>query len=123
MAGKQIFCKLDGSQAYHCLQMADQRSIEMLASIFSSRTFAYRRLAQGLIRALTAFSNFMREYLDKLIKADQCTQYLLVDDIGISANNATRRRQVVQFSSRTIHWKNIVLSEKLSHQYIWIQDL
>ena len=30
----------------------------------------------------------MREYLDKVIKADQCAQY--VDDIGIAANNATQ---------------------------------
>ena len=88
MAGKRLFCKLDCSQAYHCLQMADQRSIEMLAFNFASRTFAYRRLAQGLSRALSAFSSFMREYLDKVIKADQCAQY--VDDIGIAANDATQ---------------------------------
>ena len=68
--------------------MADQRSIEMLAFNFASRTFAYRRLAQGLSRALSAFSSFMREYLDKVIKADQCAQY--VDDIGIAANSATQ---------------------------------
>ena len=88
MAGKRLFCKLDCSQAYHCLQMADQRSIEMLAFNFASRTFAYRRLAQGLNRALlpSAFSSFMREYLDKVIKADQCAQY--VDDIAIAANTA-----------------------------------
>ena len=86
MAGKKLFCKFDYSQAYHCLQMADQRSIEMLAFNFASRTFAYRRLAQGLSRALSAFSSFMREYLDRVIKADQCTQY--VDDIGIAANDA-----------------------------------
>ena len=86
MAGKKLFCKLDCSQAYHCLQMTDQRSIEMLAFNFASRTFAYRRLAQGLSRALSAFSSFMREYLDKVIKADQCAQY--VDDIGIAANDA-----------------------------------
>ena len=66
--------------------MADQRSIEMLAFNFASRTFAYRRLAQGLSRVLSAFSSFMREYLDKVIKADQCAQY--VDDIGIAANDA-----------------------------------
>ena len=88
MAGKRLFCKLDCFQAYHCLQMADQRSIEMLAFNFASSTFAYRRLAQGLSRALSAFSSFMREYLDKVIKADQCAQY--VDDIGIAANNATQ---------------------------------
>ena len=66
--------------------MADQRSIEKLAFKFASRTFAFRRLAQGLSRALSAFSTFMREYLNKVIKADQCAQY--VDDIGIAANDA-----------------------------------
>ena len=84
MAGKNLFCKLDCSQAYHCLQMADQQSIELLAFNFASRTIAYRRLAQGLSRSLSAFSSFIREYLDPVIKADQCTQY--VDDIGIAAN-------------------------------------
>ena len=58
MAGKNLFCKLDCSQAYHCLQMAEQQSIEL--------------------------SSFIREYLDPVIKADQCAQY--VDDIGIAAN-------------------------------------
>ena len=86
MAGKKLFCKLDCSQAYHCLPMADQRSVEMLAFNFASRTFAYRRLAQGLSSALSAFSSFMREYLDKVIKTGQCAQY--VDDIGIAANDA-----------------------------------
>ena len=36
LAGKSLFCKLDCSQAYHCLQMADQRSAEMLAFNFAS---------------------------------------------------------------------------------------
>ena len=87
LAGKSLFCKLDCSQAYHCLQMADQRSVEMLAFNFASRTFAYRRLAQGLSRSVSAFSSFMCEYLDPVVKADQCAQY--VDDIGIAAINAT----------------------------------
>ena len=87
LARMSLFCKLDCSQAYHCLQMADQRSVEMLAFNFASRTFAYRRLAQGLSRSVSAFSSFMREYLDPVVKADQCAQY--VDDIGIAANNAT----------------------------------
>ena len=86
LAGKSLSCKLDCSQAYHCLQTADQRSKEMLAFNFVSRTFAYKRLAQGLSRSVSAFSSFMREYLDPVVKADQCAQY--VDDIGIAANNA-----------------------------------
>ena len=87
LAGKSLFCKLDCSQAYHCLQTADQRSVEMLAFNFACRTFAYKRLAQGLSRPVSAFSSFMRKYLDPVVKADQCAQY--VDDIGIAANNAT----------------------------------
>ena len=45
LAGKSLFYKLDCSQAYFCLRMADQRSVEMLAFNFGSRTFAYKRLA------------------------------------------------------------------------------
>ena len=85
MAGKNLFCNLDWSRAYHCLQMADQQSIELLAFNFASRTFAYRRLAQGLSRSLSAFSSFTRRYLDPVIKADQCAHY--VDNFSIATNN------------------------------------
>ena len=84
MARKDLFCKLDCSQAYHCLQMADQQSIELLAFNFASRTFAYRMLAQGLSRSLSAFLSFIREYLDPVIKAIRCAQY--AKDNGIAAN-------------------------------------
>ena len=94
LAGKSLFCKLDCSQAYHCLQMADQRSVEMLAFNFASRTFAYKRLAQGLSRSASAVSSFMLEYLDPVVKADQCAQN--VDDIGIAANNATDLTQNIR---------------------------
>ena len=86
LAGKYLFCKNDSSQSYPCLQMADQRSVEMLAFNCATRTFAYRRLAQGLSRSVSAFSSFVPEYSDPVVKADQCAQY--VDDIGIAANNA-----------------------------------
>ena len=66
--------------------MADQRSMKLLAFFFASRRFAYRNLAQGLSRALSTFSSFMRGYLDRVIKADQCAQY--VEDISIIANDA-----------------------------------
>ena len=44
LAGKSLFCKRDCSQAHHCLQKADQRSVEMIAFNFASRTFAYKDL-------------------------------------------------------------------------------
>ena len=67
--------------AYHCLQMADQGSVEMLVFNFASRTIAYIRLAEGLSRSVSAFSRIMREYLYLIVKADQCFQYL--DDIEL----------------------------------------
>ena len=69
LAGKLLFYKLYCSQAYHCLQMADQLSVEMHAFNFASRSFAYRTLSQGLSRFLSAFSSFMRKYFDPVVKA------------------------------------------------------
>ena len=86
LPGKSLFFKLDCSQAYHCLQMADQRSVELFAFNFASRTFAYKRLAQGLSRSVSAFLSFMRECLDPVVKADQYAQYV---DNGIVTNVAT----------------------------------
>ena len=83
---KEHFCILDCSQAYHCLPMADYQFLQMLVFNFASRRFAYRSLAQGLSRLLSAFSSSMREYLNRAIKADQNGQY--VDDIVIVANYA-----------------------------------
>ena len=60
--------------------------MEMVAINFSRRVFAYKRLAQGVSRSVSAFSSFMRVYWDPVVKADQCAQH--VDDIGIAANNA-----------------------------------
>ena len=36
LAGKSLFCKHDCPQSYHCLQMAAQRSVEMLAFFFEA---------------------------------------------------------------------------------------
>ena len=67
--------------------MVDQRSVEMLAFDFASRTFAYKRLAQFLYRPVSAFLSFMPEYLDPVVEAHQWAQYM--DDIEIAANIAT----------------------------------
>ena len=88
MAGKNLFCQFDFSQAYHCPQMVDQQSIELLAFNFESKKFAYRRLAQRLSRSLSAFSSFIHMYLDAVTKADHCAHY--IDDIGITANTPQR---------------------------------
>ena len=61
---QRFSCKLNCSQLYHCLQMADQRSVEMLALNFASRTLTYRRPAQGLRTWISAFSSFLRDHWD-----------------------------------------------------------
>ena len=113
LAGNSLFCKLDCSQAYHCLQMADQRSVEMLAFNFASRTFAYKRLAQGLSRSVSAFSSFMREYLDPVVKADQGGQY--VDDIGIAANNTTDLTRNIRAVFKCIRQAGLKLAIEKCH--------
>ena len=113
LAGKSLFCKLDCSQAYHCLQMADQGSVEMLAFNFASGNLAYKRLAQGLSRSVSAFSSFMREYLDPVVKADQCAQY--VDDVGIAANNATDLTRNIQAVFKCIRQARLKLTIENCH--------
>ena len=113
LAGKSLVCKLDCSQAYHCLQMADQLSVEMLAFNFASRTFGYRRLAQGLSRYLSAFASFMREYWDPVVKADQCAQY--VDDIGIAGNKATELTRNIRAVFKCIRNAGLKLTIEKCH--------
>ena len=79
-AGKTLFTKLDCSQAYHCVQMADPLSVQLISFNFASRTYAYTRLAQGLNKSVTGFSSFIRSYLDSCLAANLCTQFM--DDIG-----------------------------------------
>ena len=113
MAWKKLFCKMDCLQAYHCRQMADQRCIEMLAFNFASRTFAYRRLTQGLSRALPAFSSFISENLDKVIKADQCAQY--VDDSGIAAIDAGQLINNLRATFQCIQQAGLILTMHKCH--------
>ena len=84
-AGKNLFCKLDCSQAYHCVQMADDLSVQLLAFNFASRTFAYNCLAQGLNKSVTGFSSFVKHYLYPCLAANVCTQFM--DDIAAGVNN------------------------------------
>ena len=105
LAGKSLFCKLDCSQAYHCLQMADQRSVEMLAFNFANRIFAYKRIAEGLY--------FLHVYLDPVVKADHCAQY--VDDIGIAANNATDLTRNIRAVFKWIRQAGLKLTIKKCH--------
>ena len=79
-AAKTMFTKLDCSQAYHCVQMADPLSVQLLPFNFASRTYAYTRLVQGLNKSVTGFSSFVRSYLDSCLAANFCTQFM--DDIG-----------------------------------------
>ena len=66
--------------------MTNQRSMEMLAFIFASWTFAYKRLPQGPSRSVSPFLSFIREYYDPDVKVDQCAQN--VDDIGFASIRA-----------------------------------
>ena len=120
--------------------MADRRSLETLAFNFASRTFAYKKLAQGLSRSLPAFSSFVRESLDPGVKADQCAQY--VDEIVTGATNPTDLTRKVRavfkcirqatmkstiqkrhFGVRQVEFLAESLHQKESHHNLIIQNL
>ena len=81
MARKNLFWKLDCSQAYQYLQMAERQSIKVRAYNFASGTFAYRTSTQGIISSI--FELHPRKHRSNH-QSHQCAQY--VDDIGIDAN-------------------------------------
>ena len=80
LAGKTLFTKLNCSQANHCVQLADPMSVQHLSFNFSSKTYAYTRLARGSNKSVTGFSSFVSSYLDSCLAANLCTQFM--DDIG-----------------------------------------
>ena len=85
LAGKKFFAKMDCSQAYFSMQMADELSIQLLAFNFGGRTFAFKRLAHGLSRSPTAFSSCVSKHLQSCGANDQCFVYF--DDLGSGAIN------------------------------------
>ena len=93
--------------------MAHQMSVEFLAFNFATKTFAYRRLAQGLSGAMSVFSSFMREYLDSVIKAHQCAQ--CVDDIGIAANTTEQLIKNIRAVFKCIRKAGLKLTIKKCH--------
>ena len=82
---ESLFCQLDFSQAYHCFQMADDISVQLLAFNFASRTFAHNCLAQGLNKSVTGFSSFVKQYRDSCLAAKVCTK--IMHDIAAGVNN------------------------------------
>ena len=69
-AGKKNFCELYCSQAYLCIQLADEHSVQVLSFTFGAKSFAYQRLAQGLKRFLSHFTSASSVYLDHVKKTD-----------------------------------------------------
>ena len=78
--GKTLLTKLDCSQPYHYVQMADPLWVQLLSFNFASKLNTYTRLAQVLSKWVTGFSWFVRCYFDTCLAAKLCTQFK--DDIG-----------------------------------------
>ena len=91
LAGKNLFAKFDCSQAHHCVQIADDVSMQLREINLASRTYAYKYFAQGLNNSVTGFSSFIRHYFYRCLASGNCTRFM--DDIG---NAATNFEQLVQ---------------------------
>ena len=121
-AGKSLFTKLDCSQAYHCVQMANDLSVQLLAFNFGSRTYAYKCLAQGVSKSVTGFSSFIRHYLDPCLAADLCTQFM--DDIGSVVYNfdemiPTLRKSSNAYGSQDLNCRRTNVRSVMCHEVPW----
>ena len=101
-----LYCKLDCSQACHCVHSADDLLVEFLTFIFASRTFAYNCSAQRLNKSGTGFSSLLRYNHDSCLGFNVCTQFM--GDFAVGNNvfedslPAQRRTFVV--------WENLLSS-------------
>ena len=84
-AMKKFFTNLDCSQLYHCVQMADDITVQLLAFNFASKTYANKCLAQELNKSKTGFSSFIRHYLSPCLASGNCTKF--IDDIRNAVTN------------------------------------
>ena len=84
----------------------------MPSFIFTSKTFAYRGVTQGLSQHLSAFSSFVREYLARVIIAHQCAQYV---DIDIAANDANNLIESQRATFECIRDSRIKLARHKCH--------
>ena len=84
--------------------MADYLSVQLVAFNFTSRTFAYNFLAQGLITSVTGFSSFVKRYLDPCPAAKVGTQFM--DDIAAGVNNFDE--MIPALPKNSIVWENRV---------------
>ena len=80
-----MFGKLDCSEAYHCVQIADDLSVQLLGFNFASRAIAYNCLAQGLNKSVAGFSSFIKHFLDPCLAAIVCMQFM--DDIAAAVSS------------------------------------
>ena len=87
--------------------------LKSLLSILPAELLPYRRLAQRLSRSVSAFSSFMREYLEPIVKINQCAQY--VDDFETVANNATDLTQNKRAVFQCIHKAGLKLTKEKCH--------
>ena len=70
-------------------------------------------LHKVLAESVSAFSSFMREYLDPVVKADHCSQN--VDDIGMAVNNATDLTRNIRAISKCIRRTGLNLTIEKCH--------
>ena len=66
--------------------MADKYSIELLSTRFAYGTCAYKRMVKSPNRLLSAFTSFVRESFEPVVKTESCAQY--VDNLD-NANHTT----------------------------------
>ena len=120
LAGKSLFGKLDCSQAYHCFQMANQRSVEMLAFNFASRTFAHKDLRKVLADLCLPFEVSCAStwtWSSKLTNGLNTLTVLELQPITLRTSTGTSEQISSAFTKQDWNWKLRIATLELDKLY------
>ena len=70
------------------MQMEDEKSVQVLAFNFGGRTFAFKRLAQGLNRSPSAINSCVSKHLETCVANYQC--FIYFDDLRSDASGGNK---------------------------------
>ena len=128
LADKNLFCKLVFSQAYRCVQMAEDLLVQLSVFNFVSGIFVYNCPAQRLNKSVMEFCSVVRKNLDTWLLAIFRAQFL--DNFSARVKNYDEmmhkfidclRQSGLKLSAQKIEFrtKNDYLGSTITPRAVW----
>ncbi len=108
LKGKQVFSKIDYSNAFHNLTIRKEDQWKTTFITPDYKVYKFRRMPFGLKNAATAFQNFITSILSPL--GDDCVVYL--DDVILASHNEEDHKKLLECFAEIIKKYNLRISPK-----------